>query len=105
MTLNGRKFRITDIHVVELSREKHEVSGRARESAHCDGSVPSVTQQCLSADGSCTWQKPDIHLLSETPKSPHRRLSWCSLPVPKQYEGSLQSLYSFAQSAIGGTWQ
>ena len=49
--------------------------------------------------------EPDIHLQSETPKSPHRRLSWCSLPVPKQYEESLQSLYSFAQSAIGGTWQ
>ena len=28
--------------------------------------------------------KPDIHLLSQTPKSRHRRLSLCSLPVPKQ---------------------
>ena len=35
--------------------------------------------------------EPDIHLLSETPKSPHRRLSLCSLPVPKQTEGSLGS--------------
>jgi hypothetical protein len=35
--------------------------------------------------------EPDIHLLSETPKSPHRRLSLCSLPVPKQTEGSLWS--------------
>jgi hypothetical protein len=48
---------------------------------------------------------PDIHLLSKTPKSPHRRLSLCSLPVPKQFEESLGSLTSFAQSAIGGTWQ
>jgi hypothetical protein len=35
--------------------------------------------------------EPDIHLLSETPKSPHRRLSLCSLPVPKQTDGSLGS--------------
>src|SRR6516165_9037590 len=49
--------------------------------------------------------EPDIHLLSETPQSPHRRLSWCSLPVPKQFVESLGSLRSFAQSANGGTWQ
>jgi hypothetical protein len=48
---------------------------------------------------------PDIHLLSKTPKSPHRRLSLCSLPVPKQFEESLRSLISFAQSPYGGTWQ
>jgi len=35
--------------------------------------------------------EPDIHLLSETPKSPYRRLSLCSLPVPKQTDGSLGS--------------
>ena len=35
--------------------------------------------------------EPDIHLRSETPKSPHRRLSLCSLPVPKQTEESLGS--------------
>src|SRR5258705_179598 len=35
--------------------------------------------------------EPDIHLLSKTPKTPHRRLSLCSLPVPKQTEGSLWS--------------
>ena len=30
--------------------------------------------------------EPDIHLLSKAPESPHRRLSLCSLPVPKQFE-------------------
>src|SRR5262249_32681791 len=35
----------------------------------------------------------------------HRRLSLCSLPVPKQSEESLRSSISFAQSAICGTWQ
>ena len=41
---------------------------------------------------------PDIHLLSRAPKSLHRRLSLCSLPVPKQFEESLRSETSFAQS-------
>ena len=63
------------------------------------------THVCLSAGGPCIPAGPDIHLLSKTPKSPHRRLSLCSLPVPKQFEVSLGSLISFAQSAIDGTWQ
>jgi hypothetical protein len=32
-------------------------------------------------------------------------LSLCSLPVLKQFEESLRSLISVAQSAIGRTWQ
>jgi hypothetical protein len=32
-------------------------------------------------------------------------LSLCSLPVPKQFVESLGSSISFAQSAIGKTWQ
>jgi hypothetical protein len=47
----------------------------------------------------------DIHLLPQAPKSYCRRLSLCSLPVPKQSEGSLGSVISSAQSANGGTWQ
>ncbi len=60
---------------------------------------------CLSAGGPCIPAGPDIHLLSKTPKSPHRRLSLCSLPVPKQFRESLRSLTPFAQSPNGGTWQ
>ena len=60
---------------------------------------------CLSAGGPCIPAGPDIHLLSKTPKSPPRRLSLCSLPVPKQFEESLGSSFSFAQSPNGGTWQ
>jgi hypothetical protein len=63
------------------------------------------THVCLSAGGPCIPAGPDIHLLSKAPKSPHRRLSLCSLPVPKQFELSLRSLISFAQSPNGGTWQ
>ncbi len=64
-----------------------------------------LTQVCLSAGGPCIPAGPDIHLLSKTPKSPHRRLSLCSLPVPKQFVVSLGSSISFAQSPNGGTWQ
>ena len=35
--------------------------------------------------------EPDIHLLPQAPGSRRRRLSLCSLPVPKQYEVSLGS--------------
>ena len=35
--------------------------------------------------------EPDIHLLPQAPKSRRRRLSLCSLPVPKQCEVSLKS--------------
>jgi hypothetical protein len=34
---------------------------------------------------------PDIHLLPQAPKSYRRRLSLCSLPVPKQSEGGIGS--------------
>lgn len=46
---------------------------------------------CLSADGSCVYAEPDIHLRSRAAKSCHRRLSLCSLPVPKQLVESLGS--------------
>ena len=46
---------------------------------------------CLSAEGSCILAEPDIHLLPQAPKSRRRRLSLCSLPVPKQFEESLGS--------------
>ena len=49
--------------------------------------------------------EPDIHLLSQSPKSRHRRLSLCSLPVPKQFVESLGRVISFAQSATCRTWQ
>src|SRR5271170_352579 len=43
--------------------------------------------------------EPDIHLLSRAPKSRHRGLSLCSLPVPKQFVVGLWSFNPFAQSA------
>ena len=61
--------------------------------------------QCASRHRFLRSAEPDIHLLSRALKGRHRRLSLCSLPVPKQFEESLGRLISFAQSAIGRTWQ
>ena len=47
---------------------------------------------------------PDIHLQSETPKSPHRRLSLCSLPVPKQTNVASEVAF-LAQPTNCRTWQ
>jgi len=59
----------------------------------------------LSAVGPCTDAEPYIHLRPRTPKSRRRRLSLCSLPVPKQFVVSLRSLISFAQWPTCETWQ
>src|SRR5216684_5401776 len=61
--------------------------------------------QCASRHRFLRSAEPDIHLLSQTPKSRHRRLSLCSLPVPKQFVESLGRVISFAQSATCRTWQ
>ena len=83
---------------------RRRCSGRARESAQCV--MPGfVVRTYASRQGFLLFAEPDIHLPSRAPRSRHRRLSWCSLPVPKQFEESLGSVSSFAQSAIGRTWQ
>lgn len=89
----ARKCQLTliAIHVSQLSREKHEVSGRALESALLARSGSVAAHVCLSAGGSCSLAEPDIHLLPQAGKSHRRRLSLCSLPVPKQCEESLGS--------------
>ena len=79
---------------------------RARsESAQADISRMSQRATCASRRWFLLWAEPDIHLLPRAPKSRHRRLSLCSLPVPKQFEESLGSVISFAQSATCRTWQ
>ncbi len=56
---------------------------------------------CLSAVVPA-FAEPDIHSLSQVHADRHRRLSVCSLPVLKQFEESLGSLISVAQSATAG---
>lgn len=76
-------------------------SWRARESAHNLASRTPSSHVCLSARVPA-FAEPDIHSLSQATRGCHRRLSLCSLPVPKQYGESLGSLISFAQSATAG---
>src|SRR3982074_2218925 len=78
---------VTGIHVSFCQQKSTGFSGRAQESAI------GLIRICRYATVPLGWwfllsAEPDIHLLSETPKSPHRRLSLCSLPVPKQTEGA-----------------
>jgi hypothetical protein len=60
---------------------------------------------CASRHRFLRSAEPDIHLQSRALKGRHRRLSLCSLPVPKQFVESLGSVISFAQSATCRTWQ
>jgi hypothetical protein len=76
------KFLSTEKHRIFWARSGERAIGLIRICRYA--TVPLGWWFLLSAE-------PDIHLLSETPKSPHRRLSLCSLPVPKQTEGSLGS--------------
>jgi hypothetical protein len=96
--------RIADLHVSHLSRKKHEIPGRAQESARRVVIRTFPFAVFASRLVVPALAEPDIHLLSKTPKSPHRRLSLCSLPVPKQSKRAF-GVSSIAQSAICGTWQ
>jgi hypothetical protein len=83
----------------------HGCPGHARGSVQVNSPRMLHTQKYASRHRFLRSAEPDIHLLSQTPKSRHRRLSVCSLPVPKQFVESLGSLISFAQSAKCRTWQ
>jgi hypothetical protein len=79
------------------------VPRRARESAHSFECRTAQLAFCLSAGFLLSQNQTSIHCLG--PGGRHRRLSVCSLPVPKQSEGSLGSFISVAQSVSDGTWQ
>ena len=89
------KFLSTEKHRIFWARSGERAIGLIRICRYAI--VPLGWWFLLSAE-------PDIHLLSETPKSPHRRLSLCSLPVPKQTEGA-SGVASVAQPVTCGTWQ
>jgi hypothetical protein len=74
-----------------LSREKHESSVRALESALLVRSGAAAAHVRLSAVGSCTLQNRTSICCLGLRGSRRRRLSLDSLPVPKQYEESLGS--------------
>jgi len=89
--LNKDRGSITGIHVSRLSRKKREMSVRAVESALLIWSGSPIAHVCLSADGSCIRCRTGHPFAAWAAESRRRRLSLCSLPVPKQSEESLGS--------------
>ena len=63
-----------------------------------------AARTCASRRGSCLRRTGHPFTVSGL-AGRHRRLSLCSLPVLKQFEGSLWSFTSVAQSATCRTWQ
>jgi hypothetical protein len=88
-----------------LSREKTILLTRATEERAKRTSLEPPARTCAPR----RWFLPSQNRTSIYCLGPRRaftgRLSLCSLPVPKQSEGSLWSLISFAQSANCRTWQ
>jgi hypothetical protein len=88
-----------------LSRENRTLLTRATE----ERALPKLPEPAAARVASRrlvpAFAEPDIHSLSRAGEGRHRRLSLCSLPVLKQFEESLGSLISVAQSANGRTWQ
>jgi hypothetical protein len=96
------KFRIADLHVSLLSREKKDSpEARFGGARTANSGRPRSSHACLSAMVPA-FAEPDIHSLSRILADRHRRLSVCSLPVLKQSGESLGSLISVAQSATAG---
>jgi hypothetical protein len=83
-------WRITGIYVSQCQEEARDFWARSGERA-----IPLISIRRRTALPLGLWfllsAEPDIYLLSKTPKSPHRRLSLCSLPAPKQTDGGLGS--------------
>jgi hypothetical protein len=96
--------RVPDIHVSQC-QEKKQFSWRATEE-RAKQSIFGVSgsQSCASRQ----WFLPSQNQTSICclgPGGPHRRLSLCSLPVPKQSVGASADCSAVAQSATCRTWQ
>jgi hypothetical protein len=80
--------RFVDIHVVICQVKARVARARSGERANQQFRM-FYAQQCASRHRFLRSAEPDIHLRSRAPKSIHRILSLCSLPVPKQFVESL----------------
>jgi len=81
--------RVADVYV-SLCQEKTRTLRRALESAQDMQENPPWRRMCASRQGPCFRRTRHPCAVSGW-ESRHRRLSLCSLPVPKQFEGSLRS--------------
>jgi hypothetical protein len=84
------KERKIAVHVSHLSRKNTRVLGALRRVRIGSDSAIRL-RACASRLVVPAPAGPDIHLLPQAPKSGRRRLSLCSLPVPKQCEESIGS--------------
>src|SRR5229473_3403360 len=99
--VNGR---VADIYVSHCQEKKQSPDARYGGTRKTNAFRTHSSQRVPLGVGSCLRRTRHLFTVSG-PEGLHRRLSLCSLPVPKQSEGSLGSLISFAQSANCGTWQ
>jgi hypothetical protein len=88
-----------------LSRENRTLLTRATEERALPNLPEPAARTCCLSAVVPAFAEPDIHSRSRAGEGRHRRLSLGSLPVLKQFEESLGSLISVAQSANGRTWQ
>ena len=102
----ARNVRYMSIHD-KFCQEEKRLPVRARRSAKNEKTRQSHSALYASRQGSCDTQNhPSICCLEQRlGRSLRRRLSLCSLPVPKQVGGSLGSFRSVAQTYRCGTWQ
>ena len=98
---NRDSSRFADVHVSLCQGEKNSPEARFGGARTANSGRTRSSHACLSAMVPA-FAEPDIHSLSRILADRHRRLSVCSLPVLKQFEESLGSLISVAQSATAG---
>ena len=96
---------MTECPCKSLSRENRTLLTRATEERALPKLQGPAGARVASRRLVPAFAEPDIHSLSRAGEGRHRRLSLGSLPVLKQFEESLGSLISVAQSANGRTWQ
>src|SRR5258706_15622537 len=97
--------RVADVHVSHLSRKNRLLPTRATEERAKPNTFRTHSSQRVPLGGGSCLRRTGHPFAVSGFKGLHRRLSLCSLPVPKQSEGSLWSLISVAQSANCRTWQ
>jgi len=84
---------------------KAQVSGVRSGERAFDRIRMAVTHWWPLGRWSLHWCRTIHPFAASNSEEPRRRLSLCSLPVPKQFVVSLRSLISFAQWPTCRTWQ
>jgi hypothetical protein len=102
MKSKRRTISLADFHVSHLSSGGRVSRARSGERVnHHFQDAQRAT--CASRNRFLRSADPDIHLLSRALEGRHRRLSLCSLPVPKQFVESLGSAISSLSRRTAGS--